>query len=106
MGNGRTVTGRFSLAVVMVAALVLAMGMPGQASAATCTDVGGTDVGGDCTISTPITGICPFDLTVPAGNLLITSTGSINCNDTGVPPNSASPITISVAATWRCNRAA
>ena len=95
MESGRTITGRFSLAVVMVAALVLAVGMPGQASAATCTDVGGVDVGGNCTISTPITAICPFNLTVP-GDLLITSTGSINCSDSGVPPNGASPITISV----------
>jgi hypothetical protein len=81
--------------MAVVAALALAVGMPGLASAATCTDVGGTDVGGDCTISTPIAGICPFNLTVP-GDLLITTTGSINCNDSGVPPNSALPITITV----------
>ena len=97
MGSGRTVLGRSSLAAVMVAALVLAVEMPGQASALplTCTAVGGVDVGGDCTISTPITAFCPFDLTV-SGDLLITSTGSINCSDAGVPPNSASPIDISV----------
>src|SRR5678815_4575095 len=90
------VTGRFSLTVVMVAALVLAVGMPGQASAAqTCAGIGGTDVGGDCTISTPVTAFCPIDLVIP-GDLLITSTGSINCSDAGVSTNSASPIDISV----------
>ena len=85
MESGRTTIGRFSLAVVMVAAVVLAVGMPGQASALSCTAVGGVDVAGDCKISTPITAFCPFVLTVPAGDLLITSTGSINCNDAGVP---------------------
>jgi hypothetical protein len=82
--------------MVMVAALVLAMGIPGQASALTCTQVGGTDVGGNCTISTPITAFCPFVLTVP-GDLLITGTGSIDCGDPAVPPGAgAQPITISV----------
>jgi hypothetical protein len=82
-------TRKLSLAMVVVGALVLAMGMPGQAAAATCTDVGGFDVAGDCTISTPITGICPFNLTVP-GDLKITSAGSITCSDP------AAPITIDV----------
>ena len=96
MGSGRTGTRRFSLAVVMVAALILAVGMSGQASAATCTDVGGVDVAGNCTINAAITAFCPFDLTVP-GDLLITSTGSIRCNDPAAPAaNSALPITISV----------
>ena len=89
MGTGRTVIGWSSLAVVMVAALVLAVGMPGLTSAATCTDVGGVDVGGNCTIGAAITAPCPFDLTV-AGDLLITSTGRIICSDP------AAPITISV----------
>ncbi len=97
MESGQTTIGRFSLAMVVVAAVVLAVGMPGQASALTCTAVGGVDVAGDCTISTPITAFCPFVLTVPAGDLLITSTGSVNCNDSGVPPNGASPITITVS---------
>ena len=88
MGSARTVMGRFSLAVVMVAALVLAVGMPGQASASTCTDVGGADVGGNCTISAPITAFCPFNLTVP-GDLLITATGSINCSDPVASPEQA-----------------
>src|SRR5687767_15075098 len=92
MARGR---GRLSLVMGLVAALVLAVGMPGQASALTCTDVGGVDVGGDCTISTVITAFCPFDLTVP-GDLLITSTGGIRCNDTGAAGNSAQPITIEV----------
>ena len=74
-----------SLAVVVVAALVLAVGMPGHASASTCTDVGGADVGGDCTISTPVTAFCPLTLTIP-GDLVITGTGSISCNDTRPPP--------------------
>src|SRR5678815_5583935 len=97
MGSAWTVTGRFSLAVVMVAALVVAVGMAGQASALpqTGAGVGGTDVGGDCTISTPVTAFCPIDLVIP-GDLLITSTGSINCSDAGVSTNSASPIDISV----------
>ena len=51
--------------MVVIAALVLALGMPGQASALTCAAVGGTDVGGNCTISTAITAFCPFNLTVP-----------------------------------------
>jgi hypothetical protein len=80
----------------MLAALVLAVGMPGAASASTCTGVGGVDVAGDCTINTAITAFCPFDLTVP-GDLLITSTGSISCNDPVAPSsNSALPITIRV----------
>ena len=96
MESGRTIARRFSLAMVMVAALVLALGMPGQASALTCTQVGGTDVGGDCTISTPITAFCPFVLTVP-GDLLITGTGSIDCGDPALPLGAgAQPITISV----------
>jgi len=96
MGSGRTVAGRLSLAMGMLAALVLAVGMPGAASASTCTGVGGVDVAGDCTINTAITAFCPFDLTVP-GDLLITSTGSISCNDPVAPSsNSALPITIRV----------
>jgi hypothetical protein len=98
MGSGRTVIGRVSRAVVMVAALVLTVGMPGQASALTCAAVGGVPGPnpGDCTIQTPITAVCPFNLTVP-GDLLMTSTGSISCNDPVAPlPNSASDITISV----------
>jgi hypothetical protein len=98
MDNGIGKTARkLSLAVVVLAALVLAMGMPGQASAAqTCAGIGGTDVGGDCTISTPVTAFCPIDLDVP-GDLLITGTGRITCNDpisAGDP--GASSITISV----------
>ena len=97
MDNGiEKIMRKLSLAVVVVAALVLALGMPGQASAVqTCAGIGGTDVGGDCTISTPITAFCPIDLNVP-GDLLITGTGSINCNDTGLPPADALPITITV----------
>ena len=57
---------------------------------------GGADVGGNCTISTAITAFCPFNLTVP-GDLLITSTGSIDCGDPVAPPGAgAQPITISV----------
>ena len=67
MESGQTTIGRFPLAMVVVAAVVLAVGMPGQASALSCTAVGGVDVAGNCTISTPITAFCPFVLTVPAG---------------------------------------
>ena len=98
MGNGRAVIGRFSVAVIMVAALVLMVGMPGQASALSCAAVGGVPGPnpGDCTIQTALTAPCAFDLTVP-GNLLITSTGSISCNDPSAPlGNGASDITISV----------
>jgi hypothetical protein len=65
MGTGRTVIGWSALAVVMVAAFVLAVGMPGPASAATCTDVGGVDVGGNCTIGAAIT---PASLTSRSGD--------------------------------------
>src|SRR5688572_21732357 len=68
------ITRKLSLAMVVVAALVLAVGMPGQASAATCTAVGGVeDVAGNCEINAALTAPCPFDLTV-LGNLTITST--------------------------------
>jgi hypothetical protein len=89
----RKMTRKLSLAMVVIAALVLAVGMPGQASAATCAAVGGIEAAGNCTINTALTAPCPFDLTVP-GDLLITGTGSITCND--VPGPNASPITISV----------
>jgi hypothetical protein len=86
MGSGRTFTRRFSLAVAMIAALVVAIGMPGQASAAACVVPGPNP--GDCEINTAIT-TCPFNLTV-TGNLVITSAGSISCSDP------ATPVTISV----------
>jgi hypothetical protein len=97
MDNGvGTIMRKVSLTVVVVAALILAVGMPGQASALTCTAVGGVDNAGDCTISTPITAFCPFVLTV-TGDLLITGTGSISCNDPISPGDpGASDITITV----------
>ena len=97
MANRRMASSRLSLALMVVAGLVLALGIPSQASALTCAAVGGTDVAGNCTISTPITAFCPFNLTVP-GNLTITGTGSIDCGDPVAPPGAgAQPITISVA---------
>jgi hypothetical protein len=80
--------------MVVVGALVLAMGMPGQASAAECVIPGPNP--GNCEITLAYTAPCPFNLTV-TGDLTITSTGSISCNDPLAPPNnSASPITITV----------
>jgi hypothetical protein len=89
----RTMTRTLSLAMVVIAALVLAVGMPGQASAATCAAVWRDRAPGTARSTRRSRRPCPFDLTVP-GNLTITGTGSITCND--VPGPNASPITISV----------
>ena len=80
-------TRKLSLAMVVVGALVLAMGMPGQASAAECVIPGPNP--GNCEITVAVIAPCPFNLTV-TGDLTITSTGSVTCSDP------ASPITISV----------
>ena len=93
-GMGK-MTRKLSLAMVMIAALVLAVGMPGQASASTCTHVGGTDVGGDCTISTPITAFCPFVLTDPGGSADHRHRQH-QLRRSRVPPEPGQPITISV----------
>ena len=88
MESERTVTDRFSVAlVVAVALLVLAMGMPGQASAAECVIPGPNP--GNCEITVALIAPCPFNLTV-TGDLTITGTGSVTCSDP------AAPITISV----------
>ncbi len=92
---GRTGVGPLSLAAVIVTALFLAVGMTSQAQALTCTDVGGVDAAGDCTLSVPFVSAADFTLTIP-GDLVMANGGSLNCNDPAVPPGaSACNITVS-----------
>jgi hypothetical protein len=70
---------------VAIAAVSMFGVVTGAHASAQCTAAGGTQVGGECRITTAITS-CPFTLTLPAGeDLRITSTGSIRCDDPAIP---------------------
>lgn len=100
IGKSRSAACLVSVVVALTVGLLL-FGASGQASAsAQCQAVGGVQGANLCTINLVLTAPCPFTLTLPAGeDLLITSTGGINCSDPLAPSNnSASNITINVAA--------
>ena len=86
MDKVRNVMVRYSALVVAVVAVAgLIGGFGGEASASVaCTNGGGVQSPGLCTISAAVTTPCPYVLALPAGeDLLITSTGSIKCDGPG-----------------------
>ncbi len=95
-GGMVTAVSPLSWAGVILTALLLALGMTGQAQALTCTDVGGVDTAGDCALAVPFVSTVDFTLTIP-GKLEMTSGGSLNCNEPATPAGaSACNITVSV----------
>ena len=71
---------------LMVVALPLALFLPAMAKALTCTNIGGVDVSGNCTLSTVFTcTTSPTTVTIP-GNFTITATGGINCDGASGAP--------------------
>ena len=92
---------RHTALVVVVLAMVGVVGVLGGEAGASpqCIAGGGAQVGTTCQITTAVTtvnpALCPYVLTLPAGeDLLITSTGSIKCDGPGAA--SATSISITV----------
>jgi hypothetical protein len=76
--------------------LAVALALPLQAAALNCTDIGGTDAAGTCTLSSVYACTGATSITIP-DNLVITSSGAISCDGTsGSSPTAGSNLTLTV----------
>src|SRR5262245_65262354 len=79
----RTIGGLLPVVTIFAAALVM-LGTASRAQALTCTDVGGVDSAGDCTLSVTFASPVDFTLTIP-GDLEIWAGGGPGGEGFGVP---------------------
>ncbi|MGE5827383.1 MAG: right-handed parallel beta-helix repeat-containing protein [Micromonosporaceae bacterium] len=88
------------LMAVAIAVMLVIGALGGEALAsAQCTALGpnALQAGGECRIVGPITGPCPINLVLPAGEKLhMLAAGSLRCDDANVQAQPAASITISV----------